>query len=463
MVITGLTRNYIFRDTIWVRINQINSLGDILIMPVQAQWDEYEAALLIEAYFEIKKDYTRKKDILLNLSNNLRQRAINMGYTIDDEFRNLNGMLWQETYIDKAFNQTRFDSRTPSALFQNMADMYTNQPERFNQILSVAKKQVYGKTECPSFLDWLTHKYGNRYSAQSIIAAINEASQYAITRKLAKVELTATDNPILFMNVLKDTLRNRFFRITHSKSAKLLDKTAHIYCQYLKEISAYSKPKDAEAAQIEPPKADIQEKKEPAVVPVTSSTSSGSVETLLKTAFPYGIRLGSVRDIMRFRLAAEEAKIALPEDDEGLKRELMQCGTILDDKLFAKTDNMADELRNKVEAIFANGSVIIYYEALFYAEQEWMEQRHISSDDILKDVLKRELTDYNYTRVFFTKDEKKTEYEAVSEELRRVWGENAVAEIRELSKKLPFIPLDNIQRVLFATPHFVWVSEGNYL
>lgn len=386
-----------------------------------------------------------------------------MGLTIDDEFRNLNGMLWQETYIDKAFNQSRYDSRTPSTLFQKMADMYTNTPEQFNRILSEAKKQVNGTEECPSFSAWLTSNYGNRYSAQSVIAALNDANQYAITRKLTKVEITAIDNSTLCLNVLKDILRNRFFRITHSKTAKLLDKTAHIYCQYLKEVSAYSKPKDAEAAHTEAPKVDIQEKKEPAVVSVPPATSSDSVEALLKSAFPYGIRLGSVRDMMRFRLAAEEAHVALPEDDEDLKRELMQCGTILDDKLFAKTDNMADELRNKVEAIFASGSVIIYYESLFYAEQEWMEQRHISSDDILKDVLKRELTDYNYTRVFFTKDEKKTEYEAVSEELKRVWGENAVAEIRELSKKLPFVPLDNIQRVLFATPHFVWVSEGNYL
>ena len=63
-------------------------------MSVQKSWDKYEVALLIEAYFEIKKDYKRKKEILTDLSNSLRQRAINMGYTIDDEFRNLNGMLW---------------------------------------------------------------------------------------------------------------------------------------------------------------------------------------------------------------------------------------------------------------------------------------------------------------------------------------------------------------------------------
>lgn len=432
-------------------------------MSVQKSWDEYEVALLIEAYFEIKKDTKRKKEILTDLSNNLRQRAINMGLTIDDEFRDLNGMLWQETYIDKAFNQTRFDSRTPSVLFQKMADMYTSNPEQFNRIFSEAKKQVNGREECPSFSEWLTSKYGNRYSAHSITAVLNDANQYAITRKLTKVELTAIDNPTLCFNILKDILRNRFFRIIHSKSAKLLDKTAHIYCQYLKEISAYSKPKEAEAVRIEPPKVDIQEKEKTAGVSVPPAASSGSVETLLKTAFPYGIRVGSVRDLMRFRLAAEEAQIALPEDDEALKRELMQCGTILDEKLFAKSENMVEELRSKVEAVFADGFVIIYYEALFYAEQEWMEQHHISSDDILKDVLKRELTDYNYTRVFFTKDEKKTEYEAVSEELKRVWGENAVAEIRELSKNLPFVPLDNIQRVLFATPHFVWVSDGNYL
>ena len=195
----------------------------------------------------------------------------------------------------------------------------------------------------------------------------------------------------------------------------------------------------------------------------TSQAVVKQIKSLLKASFQYGIRLSSVRDIMRFRLAAEEAAVRLPENDEELKTLLLSCGAMIDDKLFAKNENMEDELREKIEAIFEAGFVIIYYESLFYAESEWMERNHISSDDILKDTLKQKLPEYNYTRVFFTKGKKETEFNALSKELIRIWGENAVAEIAQLSKELPYVPYENIQRVLFATNHFVWASEGHYL
>ena len=57
----------------------------------------------------------------------------------------------------------------------------------------------------------------------------------------------------------------------------------------------------------------------------------------------------------------------------------------------------------------------------------------------------------------------KQKYEAVSGELRRIWSDNAVEELTYLFKELPYIPQDNIQRVLFAVEDFVWVSENRYL
>ena len=39
-----------------------------------------------------RKNHRRKKEILADLSKNLRKRAIHLGYTIDAVFRNENGM-----------------------------------------------------------------------------------------------------------------------------------------------------------------------------------------------------------------------------------------------------------------------------------------------------------------------------------------------------------------------------------
>lgn len=572
-------------------------------MPVQKDWDEYEVALLIEAYFEIKKEVQSKKEVLIALSENLRKRAKNLGYKIDDEFRNLNGMVWQESYIDKAFKSNRNDSRAPSALFHKMTEMYKQKPEEFKNYLQTAKDQITGghstdltKQEIPSFSDWLTNRYGNKFSAQAIIVALDEAGQYAIKKKLSKVNLAEIDDPNVFLGVLSEMLKNKFFQITHGRITKMLDEGALLYKLYLEEkkkiteknnssslqeekreeqqaarinddllaslektidylktrfdvrlhydsysdpgsksnyklykvsnssrdvmwvyfmgssgsryISIETKPeylasikgilqgfsstinRDSPQGQkmmfsdfntIEnalisicdsidaffPGAANFQKESQESVVSnstINSEFSTSDIESLLKTtAFQHGIRLESLRGLKRFRLAAEEEQIKLPDDDEALKQLLLSCGMLIDDKLFAKREDMEDELKVKIEAIFASGVAIIYYESLFYAEQEWMERNHILSEEILKDVLKQKLLDYNYTKLFFTKDEKKTEPDALSEELKRVWGENAVAEIGLLSKYLPFIPYEKIQKVLFGTKNFVWVSEGKYL
>lgn len=49
-------------------------------MLVQKSWDEYEVALLIEAYFEIKKDHKRKKEILTDLSKKSKTTCHQYGF-----------------------------------------------------------------------------------------------------------------------------------------------------------------------------------------------------------------------------------------------------------------------------------------------------------------------------------------------------------------------------------------------
>lgn len=57
-----------------------------------SRWDEYETALLVEAYIKVTENGGMKTRVLQELSNNLRQMAVNKGIEIDDVYRNLNGM-----------------------------------------------------------------------------------------------------------------------------------------------------------------------------------------------------------------------------------------------------------------------------------------------------------------------------------------------------------------------------------
>ena len=104
-------------------------------------WDKYETALLIEAFWEIEKKEGNRVEILTNLSKKLRQKAINQGQTIDDKFRNFNGMTMQMANLSTFF----FPNRTTmhkTSIFGEIADLYNNHRNDFNQLLAEAHRLV---------------------------------------------------------------------------------------------------------------------------------------------------------------------------------------------------------------------------------------------------------------------------------------------------------------------------------
>lgn len=104
-------------------------------MKRQPPWDQYEVALLIDAYIRITQNGENKKTVLQNLSEQLRNKAKNEGLAIDDIFRNLNGMMWQIGFVECAFKKTGYGKHLPSQLFQRMVDMYQNQKKNLIEYL----------------------------------------------------------------------------------------------------------------------------------------------------------------------------------------------------------------------------------------------------------------------------------------------------------------------------------------
>lgn len=119
-------------------------------MARQIPWDRYEVALLLDAYLRIQEEPQKEKDILADLSKNLRKRAIHLGYTIDETFRNENGMSIQ--YQRMKFLMTNsahgFDGPT-SRCFHEVVDIYKKDRDWYQMILNKARKdaglEVYKK------------------------------------------------------------------------------------------------------------------------------------------------------------------------------------------------------------------------------------------------------------------------------------------------------------------------------
>ena len=152
----------------------------------------------------------------------------------------------------------------------------------------------------------------------------------------------------------------------------------------------------------------------------------------------------------------------IPEDDNELKSKILSVGTIINDKLYAKSEDLSEELRQIVKNIFSDGTTVIYYQALLEHEHEWMNSQHISSEEMLKELLQKYFPDCHHARRFMVNGKKQTEKDSLTAELKRVWGDTASRSVDDLSTDLPYIPTENIWRGISGSPHFSRVTEGIY-
>ena len=112
-------------------------------MARQIPWDRYEVALLLDAYLRIQEDPQKEKDILADLSKNLRKRAIHLGYTIDAVFRNENGMSlpYQRMKILMTNSAYGFDGPI-SRCFHEVVGIYKKDRDWYQMILNKARKEA---------------------------------------------------------------------------------------------------------------------------------------------------------------------------------------------------------------------------------------------------------------------------------------------------------------------------------
>ncbi|MFR1624312.1 MAG: hypothetical protein ACLSU1_05945 [[Eubacterium] siraeum] len=191
--------------------------------------------------------------------------------------------------------------------------------------------------------------------------------------------------------------------------------------------------------------------------------ANSEIVAVLKQHYEYGFKYDSIRELMRFRQFADEMGITLPEEDEALKTSILSSGTVIDDKVYCKNDDMLQELQRIVDDILSSGAVVIYYESLFENKQEWMESHVITSPDMLKEYLQYNISGCSFSKKFMVKGSRCSEKDAVTGELKRIWGAHPVESVHRLSDRLPYIPIGNIWRVISGNDLFVLSSEGEYL
>ena len=283
-------------------------------------------------------------------------------------------------------------------------------------------------------------------SCAAYVSNIRSAERYAAEHNYTSCSLFSEDNEITLATaseLYKDSDFIRYNEQQHNRFTAAINKLlASIGADVPQKAVAFLGSDNKEAAD--------------------SAEADSKPVTVLKQHYKYGFKYDSIRELMRFRQFADAMDIELTEDDEALKAAILACGTVIDDKVYCKSDDMPKELQKIIDEAFASGACVIYYESLFEKEQEWMESNVITSADMLKEYLQKNIAGCSYSKKFMVKGNRRSEKEAVTDELKRVWGDCPSNDVHDLSDRLPYIPLSNIWRVISGNDLFVLVSEGKY-
>lgn len=183
---------------------------------------------------------------------------------------------------------------------------------------------------------------------------------------------------------------------------------------------------------------------------------------LISRKFIYGFRINSVIDMMKLRDYANDEGIKLYEEDDVLRNFIQENGMVMEGKVFIKSKDSRSELISLVEDIFAKGNSIVYYESLMERHSVLMNKIHITSEQMLRETLLEEKSNYAFSKNYFSNQRKTTEEVAVSREIIRVWDNGVTKSVDELSRLLTYIPEEKVRFYLAVNGDFVWVSEGVY-
>ena len=84
---------------------------------MRVPWNEDEAIIIVDAFYQYKNGIIKKNDAIKSVSARLREMAIKKGYEIDDVYRNENGITMQMATLEHIFSNGEKGLRSGSKLF----------------------------------------------------------------------------------------------------------------------------------------------------------------------------------------------------------------------------------------------------------------------------------------------------------------------------------------------------------
>ena len=199
----------------------------------QPRWDVYEVVILIDAYIKIKaKDMTRK-DAVKKVSVQLRERAKKNGLSVDETFRNENGINMRFGELDSIFSGGKTGLKNTSSLFKDIVKLYQENYDEYGRLL----KEATGMEDTSlkgyeSFEKWLRQNASNT-DIDRIMRRYADIEEFCLNIKVLDRPLFDTTDVATIKRVRKMVSQSKIFKIKYKRFYDDSVKAAEWYYAYI--------------------------------------------------------------------------------------------------------------------------------------------------------------------------------------------------------------------------------------
>lgn len=107
---------------------------------MNTNWNQFEAAILVDAYWRVRDGKLSKHDAAVEVSNRIRQAMLKQGLAIDPTFRNVNGISMQLSSVEYVLTDGLHGLHNPGKVITDVANMSLDKPEEYESILAQANQ-----------------------------------------------------------------------------------------------------------------------------------------------------------------------------------------------------------------------------------------------------------------------------------------------------------------------------------
>ena len=238
-------------------------------MALRIPWDIEEAVLMLDMLLKSIDGKLTRKEAIRQVSEKLRRRAVNRGITIDDIFRNENGITFQMSALEVAYTGIKTKLKQPTKLFVETVNLYRNHRELYEEILKEAENVVEPKSVQDEFCSYLSMQMPT-FQLSDAYLMLSDIESFCLERKILQNKLFETTDLEAIKRVVQTVDSNRVFRFTYKQNLKKMSTVIHAYYAFLKSY------KPDEEKEVKPiiqdaipslPDADSMKQKDDAVIP----------------------------------------------------------------------------------------------------------------------------------------------------------------------------------------------------